>query len=66
MTSFGLYEFLVMPFGIMNASTTFNWMMDKVFHAHRAFVGMFFDDIIVFSKNEGEHWKHLAIVLEEL
>lgn len=64
-TTFGLYEFLVMPFGLTNAPATFNQMMDRIFREHRAFVGTFFDDIIVFSKTEEEHHQHLKTVFEE-
>ncbi|MCO5547131.1 hypothetical protein L7F22_000573 [Adiantum nelumboides] len=58
-TTFGLFEFLVMPFGLTNAPATFNRMMDRIFREYRLFVGTFFDDIIVFSKNEAEHRVHL-------
>ena len=65
-TTFGLYEFLVMPFGLTNAPATFNRMMDRIFRSYRSFMGTFFDDIIVFSKNDAEHRKHLAMVFAEL
>ena len=54
-----------MPFGLTNAPATFNRMMDRIFWQHRAFVGTFFDDIIVFSKTEEEHHQHLKTVFEE-
>ncbi|MCO5547139.1 hypothetical protein L7F22_000581 [Adiantum nelumboides] len=59
-TMFGLYEFLVMPFSLTNAPATFNRMMDRFFRPHQKFVGTFFDDMIVYSKNEEEHMQHLA------
>ncbi|MCO5608033.1 hypothetical protein L7F22_062236 [Adiantum nelumboides] len=65
-TTFGLFEFLVMPFGLTNAPATFNRMMDRIFREYRLFVGTFFDDIIVFSKNEAEHRVHLLQVFQAL
>ena len=64
--SFGLYEFLVMPFGLTNAPATFNKMMDKIFREHQMFTGVFFDDIIVYSKTLDEHKEYLKKVFEEL
>ena len=61
-TTFGLYEFLVMPFGLTNAPATFNRMMDRIFRPYRSFTGVFFDDIIVFSKTLEEHKEHLKKV----
>ena len=65
-TTFGLYEFLVMPFGLTNAPATFNRMMERIFIPHSSFTGVFFDDILVFSKSEEEHKKHLETVFQEL
>ena len=61
-TTFGLYEFLVMSFGLTNAPATSNRMMNKIFQDHRKFAATFFDDIIIFSKNDKEHKAHLEIV----
>ena len=65
-TTFGLYEFLVMPFGLTNAPATFNRMMNRIFRDHRKFVATFFDDIIIYSKDEDDHREHLSIVFQEL
>ena len=66
-TTFGLYEFLVMPFGLTNVPPpTFNRMMDRIFHKDRAYMGVFFDDIIIYSKSLEEHKGHLKAVFQEL
>ena len=65
-TSFGLYEFLVMSFGLTNAPATFNRLMDCIFYKHRHYTGVFFDDIIVYYKTLEEYKEHLRVVFEEL
>ncbi|MCO5614510.1 hypothetical protein L7F22_068793 [Adiantum nelumboides] len=64
-TTFGLKEFLVMPFRLTNALATFN-KMDRIFHPHQQFVGTYFVDMIVYSKNEEKHRHHFANVFKEL
>ena len=61
-TIFGLYEYLVMPFGLTNAPATFNKMMSWIFRQYIHFTSTFFDDILIFSKTEEEHKRHLEIV----
>lgn len=66
-TRYGLYEFLVLPFGLTNAPATFSHMMNDVFfEILDDYVVVYLDDILVFSLNEEDHEKHLREVLERL
>jgi hypothetical protein len=63
----GLYEFLVMSFGLTNAPTYFMYLTNSIFMPELdMFVVIFIDDILVYSKNEVEHTKHLHTVLQRL
>jgi hypothetical protein len=66
-TRYGLYEFLVMSFGLTNALAYFMYLMNLVFMPELyKFVVVFIGDILVYSKNEAEHTKHLHTVLQRL
>ena len=63
----GHFEFLVMPFGLCNASATFQRLMNKVLADNiRKFIAVHLDNILIFSRNLDEHWQHLRWALEKL
>jgi hypothetical protein len=66
-TRYGLYEYLVMSFGLTNAPAHFMYLMNSVFMPELdKFVVVFIDDILVYSKTKKEHAEHLRIVLTRL
>jgi hypothetical protein len=63
----GHYEYNRMPFGLCNAPATFPKAMDVVLKNELdVFVLAYLDDIIIFSKSDKEHFKHLEIILTKL
>jgi hypothetical protein len=66
-TRYGLFEYLVMSFGLTNAPAHFTYLMNSVFMSELdKFVVVFIEDILIYSKNEKEHVQHLRIVLTRL
>src|SRR3954469_8130903 len=66
-TRYGLYEYTVMSFGLINAPTTFSCLMNSIFMEYLdKFVVVYLDDILIYSKNEEDHAQHLRLVLMKL
>ncbi|GJS94309.1 reverse transcriptase domain-containing protein [Tanacetum coccineum] len=66
-TRYGHLEFQVIPFRLTNAPTVFMDLMNRVCKPYLdKSVIMFIDDILVYSKDEEEHGKHLKTILELL
>jgi hypothetical protein len=64
---YGLYEYLVMSFGLTNAPAHFLYLMNFVFMLElNKFVVVFIDDILVYSKCMDLHEEHLRVMLQRL
>jgi hypothetical protein len=55
----GLYEWVVMPFGLKNAPAFFQRIIDSTLRTCRDFARCYIDDVIVYSKSFEEHLTHL-------
>jgi hypothetical protein len=64
---YGIFEYLVMSFGLMNAPTHLMYLMNSVFMLELdKFVVVFIDDILVYSKSMEEREEHLRIIFQRL
>lgn len=64
---FGLFEFLVLPFGLINAPATFMKAMNSMFVEYlNEFIILYLDDILIYSRSRDEHWAHLKLVFRKL
>ena len=61
----GLYQFTRLPFGISSAPAIFQRLMDKILHGLSGVI-CYIDDILITGKNEEEHLRNLAAVLNRL
>ncbi|KAL7857047.1 hypothetical protein SRHO_G00159460 [Serrasalmus rhombeus] len=66
-TPFGLFEFNQMPFGLCNAPSTFQRLMERIFGDERfQSLLLYLDDIVVFSSSFESHLQRLDMVLGRL
>ena len=66
-TPFGLYEFARMPFGLCNALSTFQRLMQTAFRNELYTILLcYLDDIIIFAKHISEHIRRLDVVFTKL
>jgi hypothetical protein len=66
-TKYGLFEYLVMPFGLANAPAAFQHFMNDIFRdLLDIYVVVYLDNILIFSKTHEEHILHVRKVLKRL
>ena len=66
-TRFGLYESLVMPFGLSGAPATFQRFINDTLREYLdVFCTAYLDDILIYSRTRGQHEQHLRLVLTAL
>uniref|UniRef100_A0A8C5HTM3 Gypsy retrotransposon integrase-like protein 1 n=3 Tax=Gouania willdenowi TaxID=441366 RepID=A0A8C5HTM3_GOUWI len=66
-TPLGHFEYLVMPFGLTNAPAVFqNLVNDVLRDMINHFVFVYIDDILIYSRDQEEHVRHVRLVLERL
>jgi hypothetical protein len=59
-TRYGLFEYLVMSFGLMNAPAHFMYLMNSIFMSELdKFVMVFIDNILIYSRSMEQHEEHL-------
>ena len=65
-TPFGHYEWNAIPFGLKNAPSEFQNIMNDIFNSFSHFTIVYIDDVLIYSNSIDEHWKHLYSFLENI
>ena len=65
-TPFSKYQFEVVPFGLAQAPAYFQQLISMVLQDCSEFTMAYLDDIIILSRNECEHLKHIKIIFQKL
>ena len=65
-TPFGKFQFTKMPFWLVNATSTFQRLMDRVLEGMQEFSSAYIDDILIYSPDWESHLGHIELVMERL
>ena len=63
-TPFGHYEWNVMPFGLKNAPSEFQNIMNEIFNPFSSHAIIYIDDVLIFLESLDQHWQHLQTFLQ--
>nr|KYP62718.1 polyprotein [Cajanus cajan] len=63
---FGQYEWNVMPFGLKNAPSEFQKIMNDIFNPYTSFAIVYIDDVLIFSQSIDQHFKHVNIFVRTI
>ncbi len=67
LTAYGLYQFKVMPFGLVNAPAIFQRLMNNILRDYlKKFCLVYLDDIIIYSKSLKDYKRHVRKVLQAI
>ena len=66
-TQYGLFEYLVMPFGLINAPGLFQYFVNNTLHPYLdVFCIVYINNILVYSNSIAEHQKYIKLILQAL
>lgn len=65
-TKHWLFEYVVTPFGLTNAPSTFMMLITQVLQSFFGMYGCFFDEVLFYSKEQESHFQNLQQVLDTL
>lgn len=65
-TSWGFWEYTVMPMGLTNACATFQRVMNHALEGLDEICCAYLDDIIIFSEDVESHLKHVELIIDRL
>nr|KYP62316.1 polyprotein [Cajanus cajan] len=61
---FGQYKWNVMPFGLKNAPSELQKIMNDIFNPYTSFAIVYIDNVLIFSQSIDQHFKHVNIFVK--